>query len=182
MAQSWYDGWEIEDLLGAIAEQDRGAFAELYRRTSSKLYAVISRIVGDSSRSEDAVQELYVRVWRNAGGYDAGRGRPMTWLATMARNIAIDVRRREISRGQGRFADIELDTIADRDGHYSGEALATLQACLGRLDEDQRKLVIAAYLNGESREELAERTERPVGTIKSWLHRSLAALKACLDG
>jgi RNA polymerase sigma-70 factor (ECF subfamily) len=61
-------------------------------------------------------------------------------------------------------------------------ALATLQACLGRLDEDQRKLVIAAYLNGESREELAERTERPVGTIKSWLHRSLASLKACLDG
>jgi len=182
LAQSWYDGWEIEDLLVATAEQDRAAFAELYRRTASKLYAVISRILGDSSRSEDAVQELYVRVWRNAGGYDAGRGRPMTWLATMARNIAIDIRRREMARGQGRFAEVELDTIADRDGHYSGEALATLQACLSRLDEDQRQLVIAAYLNGESREELAERTSRPVGTIKSWLHRSLAALKACLDG
>ncbi len=181
MAGGRFDGWEVEDLLAAVAEQDRDAFAELYRRTSAKLYAVMLRILGESSRTDDAVHDVFVRVWRSAGTYDAARGRPITWLATMARNVAIDIRRREMARGAGRFADIELDEIVDRDA-ASSEQLAALRACLNRLDPEQRQLVVAAYLNGDSREELAERTARPIGTIKSWLHRSLAALKACLDG
>lgn len=181
MAEARFDGWEVEDLLAAVAQQDRAAFAELYRRTSAKLYSVMQRILGEPSATDDAVHDLYVRIWRNAATYDAGRGRPITWLATMARNLAIDIRRREGARGAGRFADVELDDIVDRDG-ASGEQLAALQICLGRLEPEQRQLVIAAYLNGDSREELAERTARPVGTIKSWLHRSLASLKSCLDG
>jgi RNA polymerase sigma-70 factor (ECF subfamily) len=182
MAGGRFDGWEVEDLLAAVAEQDRDAFAELYRRTSAKLYAVTLRILGEASRTDDAVHDVFVRVWRSAGSYDAARGRPITWLATMARNVAIDIRRREMARGGGRFAEIELDDIVDRDGSASAEQLAALQICLKRLDPEQRQLVVAAYLNGDSREELAERTNRPIGTIKSWLHRSLAALKACLDG
>ena len=181
MGRERFDGWEVEDLLAAVAEQDRDAFAELYRRTSAKLYSVMLRILGEPSATDDAVHDVYVRVWRNAGAYDASRGRPITWLATMARNLAIDLRRREGARGAGRFADVELDDIVDREG-ASGEQLAALRICLGRLDPEQRQLVIAAYLNGDSREELAERAARPIGTIKSWLHRSLAALKACLDG
>lgn len=181
MSEARFQGWAVEDLLAAVAEQDRAAFAELYRRTSAKLYAVVHRILGEPSRTDDAVHDVYIRIWRMAGVYDAARGRPITWLATLARNTAIDLRRRETARGGGRFADIELDTLANRDG-VSGEDLATLRACLARLDPEQRRLVVAAYLNGDSREELAERTARPVGTIKSWLHRSLASLKACLDG
>lgn len=182
MTGARFDGWAVEDLLAAVAAEDRNAFAELYRRTSAKLYAVVFRILGEASRTDDAVHDVYVRVWRSAGSYDAGRGRPITWLATMARNVAIDIRRREMARGAGRFADVELDDILDREDAVSSEQLAALQVCLGRLDPEQRQLVVAAYLNGDSREELAERTARPIGTIKSWLHRSLAALKACLDG
>jgi RNA polymerase sigma-70 factor (ECF subfamily) len=182
MSRGRFDGWEIEDLLAAVAAQDRDAFAELYRRTSAKLYAVTFRILGEPSRTDDAVHDVFVRVWRSAGTYDAGRGRPITWLATMARNMAIDLRRREAARGAGRFADVELDDIVDREDGITSEQLAALQMCLKRLEPEQRQLVVAAYLNGDSREELAERTARPIGTIKSWLHRSLAALKACLDG
>lgn len=182
MAQALYDDWAVEDLLAAVAGQDRAAFAELYRRTSAKLYAIILRILGERGRTDDAVQEVFVKVWRTAGGYDAARGRPITWLATMARNVAIDIRRAEISRGQGSFATIELDTLGGRADAASSEQLATLGACLDRLDPEQRSLVMSAYLNGDSREELAARATRPVGTIKAWLHRSLATLKACLDG
>jgi RNA polymerase sigma-70 factor (ECF subfamily) len=182
MAASRFEGWEVEDLLAAVAVEDRDAFAELYRRTSAKLYAVMFRILGEAARTDDAVHDCFVRVWRSAATYDAGRGKPITWLATMARNMAIDVRRREMARGAGRFADIELDDIVDREDAINSEQLAALQICLQRLEPEQRQLVIAAYLNGDSREELAERTARPIGTIKSWLHRSLAALKACLDG
>ena len=178
-----FDGWEIEDLLAAVAEQDRAAFAELYRRTAAKLYAVALRILGEPSKTDDAVQDVFVRIWRNASGYDAARGRPITWMATIARNMAIDIRRAEIARGSTRTVEVELDLLLDRDGQgASSEQIVALRACLQRLDPEQRQLVIAAYLNGDSREELAVRTSRPVGTIKAWLHRSLAALRSCLDG
>jgi RNA polymerase sigma-70 factor (ECF subfamily) len=72
--------------------------------------------------------------------------------------------------------------LSGREDAASSERLAALSACLSRLDPEQRKLILAAYLHGESREELAERLERPVGTIKSWLHRGLASLRTCLDG
>ena len=181
VSQTAFDGWDIADLLAATGDRDRGAFAELYRRTSPKLYAIVKRILHEPSRTDDAVQDVYVRIWRNAAGYDAARGRPITWLATIARNIAIDVHRADRSRGSGRVVDVDLDLLAGHDT-ASGEQIAALRACLRRLDPEQRRLVIAAYLDGSSREELAELTNRPVGTIKSWLHRSLAALRNCLDG
>lgn len=172
----------LEELMAGVADQDRAAFAELYRRTSAKLYGIIIRILPEKGQADDAMQDVYVRIWRNAGAYDASRGRPITWLAALARNGAIDLRRREGARGRGREDRVELDRLADPRGGASGEQLARLRACLDRLDTEQRRVVLAAYLEGDSREELAERAGRPVGTIKSWLHRALAALKACLDG
>lgn len=171
----------LEDLMAAVAEQDKAAFAELYRRTSAKLYGIVLRILPEKAQADDAMQDIYVRIWRNAGGYDAARGRPITWLATLARNGAIDLRRREGARGGGRDTEVDPDTLASHAGP-SGERLAALNACLDRLDPDQRRLIVAAYLDGDSREELAARTARPVGTVKSWLHRGLAALRTCLDG
>ncbi|PZU08657.1 sigma-70 family RNA polymerase sigma factor [Sphingomonas sp.] len=178
-----FAGWQLEDLLASVADQDRAAFAELYRRTAPKLYGIMLRILGEPAKTDEAVQDAYVRIWRSAGGYDAARGRPITWLATIARNIAIDRRRAEISRGAAQTVDFDLDMIAHRDGDgATSEELAALRVCLERLDPEQRQMVIAAYLGGDSREELAERTGRPVGTIKSWLHRSLAQLRTCLGG
>lgn len=177
----WADA-ALEELLAATGDGDRQAFAELYRRTSAKLYAVVHRILYDHSKTDDAVHDCYVRIWRTAGAYDAARGRPITWLATLARNIAIDLRRREAARGGGRFADVELEAMAGPGDAASSEMLVALNVCLDRLDPEQRQLVVAAYLDGDSREELAARSGRPIGTIKSWLHRSLATLKACLDG
>lgn len=172
----------IEELLAAVAERDKAAFRLLYQRTSAKLYGIVLRILPDRAQAEDAMQDVYVRIWRNAGGYDAARGRPITWLAAIARNMAIDVRRREGARGAGREVEIDLDLLGGREDAPSSERLAALSACLSRLEPDQRKLILAAYLQGESREELAERLDRPVGTIKSWLHRGLAVLRTCLDG
>lgn len=178
-----FAGWQLEDLLISVADQDRAAFAELYRRTAPKLYGIILRILSEPAKTDEAVQDAYVKVWRSAGGYDAARGRPITWMATIARNIAIDRRRAEISRGSSQMVDYDLDIIADRHGDgASSEDIASLRACLERLEPEQRQLVISAYLGGDSREELAERSGRPVGTIKSWLHRSLAQLRMCLGG
>lgn len=169
---------ELEDLLVEIGAGDRNAFAELYRRTAPKLFAVALRILGERGKAEDAMHDAYVRIWRSAASFDAARGRPMTWLATIARNIAIDMRRAMASRPAGSADALETLTA----GGASSEELAALRTCLDRLDPEQRRWVVAAYLDGESREEIAARADRPVGTIKTWLHRALARLKACLGG
>ena len=173
---------ELPDLLLAVAEGDRTAFATFYQRTSAKLFGVVLRILPERSMAEDAMQDAYAKIWRNAAAFDARRGSPITWAATIARNVAIDMRRRERPGGRVRHEDFDFDAMTDPSGGASAEDIATLRACLDRLDPEQRALILAAYLNGESREELAERLGHPTGTIKSWLHRGLARLRGCLDG
>ena len=175
-------GEDLPELLMAVAEGDRAAFARFYQRTSAKLFGIILRILPERSVAEDAMQDAYTKIWRNAAGFDARRGSPISWAATIARNVAIDQRRREHPGGRTRADDFDFDMMGDPAAGASAEQMAALRACLDRLDTDQRALILAAYLNGESREELSERLGHPTGTIKSWLHRGLARLKGCLDG
>ncbi|MFS0738745.1 sigma-70 family RNA polymerase sigma factor [Sphingomonas sp. 1P06PA] len=171
----------LEALLVAVAAEDRAAFAELYRRTAAKLNGIVRRILPEGGLADEAMQDAYVRVWRSAAGYDARRGRPITWLAAIARNIAIDVRRREVARGSLRNEELQPDVMAADPGTPLETSVA-LERCLDGLDREHRDMIVGAYCHGLSREELAERHGRPVGTVKSWLHRGLAGLKACLEG
>jgi len=173
---------ELPELLMAVAQGDRLAFARFYQRTSAKLFGVILRILPERSIAEDAMQDAYAKIWRNAAGFDARRGSPISWAATIARNVAIDLRRRERPGGRTRDDDFDFDMMSDPAGGATAEQMAALRACLDRLDPEQRALILAAYLNGESREELSDRLGHPTGTIKSWLHRGLARLRGCLDG
>lgn len=180
-------GLDIADLLAAAARKDRDAFRAIYARTSSKLFGVALRICRDRSLAEDAVQDAYVEIWRKAGDFDAARGRAESWMGTIARNRAIDVIRR---RGRGPVmgaggTEDEADRVAaipdpgqPSDGGAEGMALTE---CLGRLEERQREMVLLAYHEGYSREELSARYDAPVNTIKTWLRRGLASLKTCLE-
>ena len=80
----------IADLISACASGDRAAFRTLYRDSSAKLMGVLLRILKERAEAEDALQEVYTRVWLRAGRYDAAKGRGMTWLIAIARNLAID--------------------------------------------------------------------------------------------
>jgi len=175
---------DLERLLTATAAGDRAAFRGLYGRTSAKLYGIVLRICRDPGLAQDVLQETYVKVWTRAVGYQAGEGRPITWLAAIARNAAIDAvrRRRDVALGmdeQGRALIDDFDKAVETLDPIEARAL---RGCLGGLDETQRACIVLAYVEGYSREELAERFDRPVGTIKTWLHRGLASLKTCLDG
>lgn len=171
----------LEALLVATAAEDRAAFAELYRRTAAKLNGIIRRILPEGGLADEAMQDAYVRIWRSAASYDARRGRPITWLTAIARNMAIDVRRREVARGSLRTDELQPDTLA-ADPATPLETSAALDRCLAGLDREHRDMIVGAYCHGLSREELSARYGRPVGTVKSWLHRGLASLKACLEG
>jgi RNA polymerase sigma-70 factor (ECF subfamily) len=179
-----HDALDLERLLESVAQGDRAAFSSLYAATSSKLFGIVLRISRERSLAEDVLQETFVRVWRNAARYERGSGRPITWMASIARNAAIDaIRQRKVH--DGRHSDAPQDAIENVPDEQAGllnpADTETLKTCLGRLEAEQRSCVLLAYHHGYSREELADRFDRPVGTIKTWLHRALARLKDCLE-
>lgn len=181
----------LRDLLARTALGDRAAFAELYRRTSAHLFGVVLRINRDRGQAEDVLQETYVNVWRAAGGFDAARAQPLTWLTSIARNRAIDSLRRQ--QAQPRLSSGEQDEdedVYDRAADDQPGPLELLQrvsdaralgACMEMLSAQQRQSVALAFYDGLSHAEVAARLHEPLGTVKSWVRRGLLALKACLD-
>jgi RNA polymerase sigma-70 factor (ECF subfamily) len=173
-------------LLARVAGGDRGAFDTLYWRTSAKLFASVRRILGDRAAAEDAVQEAYFRIWSRAGDFDGALGSPIAWMATIARHAAIDAARRGAERVSASSTELDVELIERLADPASGDRLGAetprLRTCLERLDADRRGMIVLAYCEGWSREELARRFDRPVATVKTILRRSLFALKECLGG
>lgn len=172
----------LNGLLVRVAGGDRDAFGELYDLTSARLFAVARSMLRRPELAEEALQEAYVNIWRKAALYDSARAQPMAWLAAIARNQAIDARRRTAERTN--------ETLDDQHGQVPGvlpEAelaleLKRLRDCLSRLPEDRQDMVLLAYYQGWSREELSRQFSRPVATIKTVLRRSLTLLRECIDG
>ena len=177
-------GDDLTHLLRRVAARDAAAFAALYKQTSAKLYGVVARILNRSDIAADVLQEAYVRVWEKAGEFDPVKGSVVAWMATIARNRALDEVRRvrpaslEDQPESFEPAADEVDPLAARE---RSEGLARLIDCLQGLDAEKRAIVLLAYYRGSSREALAKRFGRPVPTIKTWLHRSLAQLRDCLS-
>lgn len=174
----------LAQALARVAGGDRRAFYEVYQRTSAKLYGICCRILGEGQDAEDALQDVYVNVWRRADRFDPARASPITWLAAIARNSAIDRLR---ARGTRVHAPIE-DAADLPDTAPDAEALALaddergrLSACLSELPGRDAGLIRAAFLEGASYPELADRAGEPLGTIKSRIRRALLKLRACLQ-
>ena len=171
--------------LERAAAGEAAALEDIYRRTSAKLFSVILRILGDRNEAEDVLQEVYITVWNRAGSYDPGRGvSPITWLAAVARNRAIDRMR---SRAVRRTQPLEVVAEAPDPAAPAWVALETaddsrrLASCLEALDPKQSTAIRTAFFDGVTYEALALKIGAPLGTVKSWIRRGLASLKACLD-
>jgi RNA polymerase, sigma subunit, ECF family len=176
---------ELDRLLTLVARRDRDAFRRLYDATSPKLFATILRIVRHKPSAEEVLQDVFLRIWQNADSFSPKTAPAQAWLNSIARNRAIDVLRQKGFATVSTGAD-ETDwyerIAEDRDREAEMINVASLRRCLGQIDDQARSCVLLAYYEGLSREELAQRYDRPVNTIKTWLHRSLASLRACLDG
>lgn len=174
---------DLVALLARVAREDRSAFSALYTATSAKLYGVVWRILPAKDRAEDVLQDVYVRIWNRAASYDPSKASPIAWMATIARNRAIDeVRRRApVSIEDAPQAlDVASEGPDPLDAAEQNEELQRLKGCLDGLEPERREIVLLAYYTGLSRDELAARFGHPVGTIKVWLRRSLAQLRKCL--
>lgn len=177
---------DLRQLLAQVARGDRTAFAKLYDVVSGRLFGIIGRILPRAELAEDALQETFMRIWQRASSYDETIASPMAWMATIARNQAIDLKRRSAERLAALASELD-ETLADESPDpesLAGQAgdLRRLGECMQGLPNERQQLVLLAYRQGFTREELAERFKRPVTTIKTLLRRSLIALKECLDG
>ncbi|MGY2052488.1 sigma-70 family RNA polymerase sigma factor [Methylobacterium sp. JK268] len=177
-------GADLAGLIAEVAGRDEAALRVLYDRTAAKLLGVVLRIVRDRASAEDVLQDAYLRIWQSAPSYAPETGSPMAWLVAIARNRAIDVvrRRTEVAMPDGEDGEDWLARIADpRDEEAAVLDRKALLSCLAGLDVTHRECIVLAYCEGLSREELAARYAKPVNTVKTWLHRGLAALRLCLD-
>jgi len=172
-------------LMTSVAQRDRIAFVQLYKATSAKLYGVVLRILFRQDLSDEVLQEVYLKIWEKAGDFNAAKSSPITWMVTIARNRALDVKRRKQPQSLDDMpetfdiaAEIE-DPLLAREQR---DALTQVNHCMQGLEQPKRDIVLLAYLHGLSREQLAEKFNAPVATIKTWLHRSLAQLRLCLQG
>ncbi len=170
--------------LGQTAQGDRKAFEVLYRATSAKLFGICLRIFGDRSEAEDALQDAYITIWNKAATFDPARASPITWLATLTRNRAIDRLR---ARGKGGLASLdEASEIADSAPLAEAQMIASgedraLAGCIETLEARDADFIRAAFLKGATYAELAERERQPLGTVKSRIRRALIKLRGCLE-
>ena len=174
---------ELAALFPAIASGDRHALARLYERTSAKLYGVALRILHSETEAEEVLQDVYLSVWRNAGRFQVERASPITWLAVLARNRAID-------RIRGRKPQSAPLEEAGDPASRDPDALELLEQavdrerlddCLDQLDEAPRRAIVSAFLDGFTHSEIAANENVPLGTMKSRIRRALIALRMCLE-
>lgn len=174
---------QLAAALSGVANGDRACLREVFDRSSAKLFGICLRICQERQAAEDVLQEVFVTIWSRAGSFDPARASPITWLSTIARNRAIDWRR---SQGRIVAAPVELaEAVADpaplaSDLLCDREDSERLHACLDALEPQTSTAIRAAFLEGATYADLADRAAIPLGTMKSWIRRGLQRLKACL--
>lgn len=174
---------ELSALIGRVSLKDRAAFSRLYRATSSKLFAVCLRILRDRAEAEEALQEIYIKIWQRADRYALDHGNPLSWLASIARNHAIDVMRarKPVANTLDEAYDL-ADSAPDPEkvAVISGEG-RRIDKCMMELDPDKADAVRKAYVDGLSYQELAALYATPLNTMRTWLRRSLLKLRECME-
>ncbi|MDO6589074.1 MULTISPECIES: sigma-70 family RNA polymerase sigma factor [Rhodobacterales] len=174
---------DIETYIGRVALGDRAAFAALYSATSAKLFGVTLRVLNNRAEADDALQEVFIKVWRAADRYQTNGLSPMTWLITIARNHAIDRLR---ARKKGQAGLDEVAELADSAPGPEQQAIASsaraqINDCLDELPKDRAEAVRRVYLDGDTYQDLADAMQVPLNTMRTWLRRSLIKLKDCLS-
>ena len=169
---------ELAQLLQRCAARDSAAFRSLYDKTSPILFARLLRMLRRRSVAEEALQDVYVRIWERAAQFEAHRGRALAWMVTIARYCAIDLMRRERMTLVG---DDALNDIADESASDSIEKPNNFDFCIGQLNDNTRKCLTLAFVEGRSHDEIARVTANPLGSVKSWIRRGLLSLKECLS-
>lgn len=178
----------LRNLLLGTGRGDAAAFRALYDASSPKLFGFAVRILGKHELAEEALQEGFVAIWHNAARYQESMAAPMTWMAAIMRNKAFDVLRRsddDVEIDGPQFDRRVMEALQDPAAspfdalQLSSDAKALAQ-CMAELDSTHRQAVGLAFFHDLSHSEVAQQLEIPIGTVKSWIRRSLERLRGCL--
>lgn len=162
--------------------KDRGAFDLLYQRTSAKLFGVCLRVLNDRADAEEALQDVFIKIWTKADRFAVSDLSPISWLVAIARNHSIDrIRARRPTADIDAALDVADPAPGPEEAVAAGSENEQLNHCLGELETDRAAAVRGAYLLGESYAELALRHDVPLNTMRTWLRRSLMKLRECLE-
>jgi RNA polymerase sigma-70 factor (ECF subfamily) len=174
----------LRALLARVALADREAFRSLYHETSAKLFGVLLRLLKNRHDAEDALQMVYVKIWQKAPAFAGSQHSPMGWLVVLTRNHAIDLMR---ARKPASATIDDLSEPADPAKNPEQEALNTslgeqLTKCLEELESKHALAVRDAYVLGDSYQDISDKLDVPLNTVRTWLRRGLAKLKTCMEG
>jgi RNA polymerase sigma-70 factor (ECF subfamily) len=178
------DGAELEALLSRCAAGDRAALERLYVGVAPILLAVLLRMLKRRDVAEDALQDVFVSVWQRAGQFDPIRGRALAWLVSMARYRAIDLQRASrpaVALSEVSALEPQLQSEGPAEASEMLGTAALLLRCLEQIAAPQRRCLVLAYQEGLTHSEIARAVNEPLGTVKSWVRRSLLALRRCLE-
>lgn len=171
--------FDYEVQLAACARGERQALHRLYQQEGARLYGVLLRLVREPALAEDLLHDAFLRIWTGAAGFDAQRGSGRGWMFSVTRHLALNAlrqRQREVSD------DAALEQwVSDAAEFPQRLPSSRLQQCLEKLPADRRACIVHAYVDGFSHAQIARHIDAPLGTVKAWIKRSLAALRECLQ-
>lgn len=174
------------ELVALIADGRADAFAEIYDRLAPRAFGLARRILGGSA-AEDVLQESFLAVWRGASRFDAERGSAAGWILTITRNRSLDRLRHERARPTSavatgdRVTDLPGEEVALPDRVVRDEDALQVRSAMAQLPPEQRSVVLLAYFDGWTGQEIAARLGIPLGTAKSRMRLALAKLGETLD-
>lgn len=173
----------IEELIAEVVIHNRSAYQQLYELCSAKLFGICLRILKDRSEAEDALQEVFINIWKKSSSYEASKARGITWMSAIARNHSIDRlrARRPFEESIDDNHDLEDITPGPEAMVSSSAVNKEIHDCLSALDNDHSEAVKRTYLNGWTYQQTADELKVPLNTIKTWIRRSLIALRECMN-
>lgn len=183
-----YQNLDDEELMARLSFRDLGAFQVLYKRYSSLVYSASLRVLRDPALAEDMVQEIFLRIWRKPESYVSQRGKFATWVTSVTRNRAVDEIRSRNRRYRHETASPE-EQQWDVPGDERDDPALTAQlsdqrrlilAAMAGLPPEQKKVIELAYFGGLTQQEIAERLQQPLGTVKTRIRLGMQKLRAAL--
>ena len=182
------DPEHLHGLLLAAARRDAQAFRTLYDATAPRLFGFALRILHKRELAEEALQDGYVAIWHAAHTYQAALAAPMTWMATIVRNKAHDIRRRQDTAVEIDADGFDSDIVAalatpgpgPEDALQRSAQAQALARCLATLERRHQQAIGLAFFHELTHGEVAQQLALPLGTVKTWIRRGLDRLKTCL--